>query len=227
MGIRRALREFAFNDKRARWKIYRTVMGLGFAYGVLNGALLNRPTEQVVSEMAIGMAILTLAAFVRSFWVAKPEWYPQAHLTLRSVLFLVLVAGATIGINAAGTPSWERNFVDRRIAKAVSGRNVDLEGANAVFRSAQTLRLQSTSEVRLAAAATLLKVASRSVPEGTEAWSSVEALLGYQSAISPPAVFENAEQKREPWVLKSLPDFWSGEPGLAIWRSPTGIRRRN
>jgi hypothetical protein len=26
-----ALREFAFNDKRARWKIYRTVMGLGFA----------------------------------------------------------------------------------------------------------------------------------------------------------------------------------------------------
>src|ERR1700689_3472642 len=98
MGIRRALGEFAFNDKRARWKIYRAVMGLGFAYGVLNGALLKRPAEQIVSEMTIGMTILTLAAFIRSFWVAKPEWQPQAHLSLRSVLVLVLVAGVTIGI---------------------------------------------------------------------------------------------------------------------------------
>jgi hypothetical protein len=175
--------------------------------------------------MALGMAVLTLAAFVRSFWVVRPEWYPQAHLTLRSVLFLVLVAGATIGINAAGTPSWERNIVDRRIAKAVSGGNVDPEGANAVFRPAQTLRLQSTPEVRLAAAATLLKVASRSGPAGTEAWSSVEALLGYQSAISPPAVIKNAQSKARALGIEKPAGLLVWEPRLAIWRPPTGIRR--
>src|SRR5580704_15544216 len=107
MEIRKALREFAIDDKRARWKIYRVIIGLGFAYGVLNGVVLNRPTRQVTFELAVFMAIVTVAAFIWSLWGVRRESHSQTGINRSSALILILVASASIGLSAAGRPRWE------------------------------------------------------------------------------------------------------------------------
>jgi hypothetical protein len=221
MTIGRRLREFAFDDQRVRWKIYRVVMGLGFAYGAINGLLLERPADEVTYEMAIFMAVLTAAALiVRSYSRRATYERCQPGINRSYLWILIVVSASTVGINSmtAEFNQFERRLTDKRIANSVLGKRLNPERAEELFRSAQTLRLQSDPQVRAIAAKTLLEAPTQ---ERARAWSSVNALLGYQSAIvSPEDVISTVVSKAQSLGI-------TRPAGLFLWGTTPGFMQIN
>jgi hypothetical protein len=195
LTIIQSICDFAFREKGVRWWVYQRTIAIGFLYGVLNDALLHRPTQSVTREMACIMVTLSLSGAMfrrfggkmhqnQRFAEGTDRRPPDSTSTRSRYILLLVVAVLTLAINMIPYQHLESAAVDRRLSQAISPQNLDLDRAKSLLHSAQVLKLPARPTALSNAASTLLQASEASQLPQHSVWETIRELLNYQSSIS-------------------------------------------
>lgn len=179
--------------------MYQRTIAIGFLYGVLNDAVLHRPAQSVTREMACIMVTLSLGAAMFHRLNAKMHQNqrfaegtrrtpvsPPDGTSIRSkyMLSLLVVAVIILAMNVIPFRRLESAVVDKRLLKAISAQNLNLDRANSLLHSAQVFKLRARPTALSNAASTLLQASAASRLPEHSVWGTITELLNYQSSIS-------------------------------------------
>jgi len=192
------IRRLSFEDHKTRWKYYRWIMLITFAYGWLNNLVLGRPEREVTWE-AVGVLCLLTAFFYGAYCARSHASLPRltrnvegrrlSSLSRRPFFGRAAGIAATVFLVAANRIPFgvlEAAIVEKRL-RMLSVGNLDvtkLETAGEILISSQRSGLKVDPSVVAEFTRKAFEASTENKNVANLAWATAVGYLGYRSSLT-------------------------------------------